>query len=143
MRAPGRASRKRFLISRWANQFRSSVVGTTPQFYLYLGACVLICSGLFHVVVWLIDRGPWDGDVAWRKPILFGLSTGFTVLSIGWLYPKLKPYPFDRILCGLFTSSMVAEVALITVQQWRGVASHFNHATPFDSSVERLMTYLI
>ena len=38
---------------------------------------------------------------------------------------------------------MVAEVALISVQHWRGVESHFNHSTSFDTLVENWMTYLI
>ena len=38
---------------------------------------------------------------------------------------------------------MIAEVALITIQQWRGVASHFNHATPLNTLIESWMTYLI
>ena len=84
-------------------------------------------SGLAHLGVWLFLGGQWEGPVSWRKPILFGISTGMTVLSIGWLVPKLRPSKIDMFLSAGLGISLVVEVALITVQQWRGVASHFNH----------------
>lgn len=30
---------------------------------------------------------------------------------------------------------MLAEVGLITIQQWRGVPSHFNRSTDFDATI--------
>ncbi len=91
----------------------------------------------------MVLGGAWEGSVSWRKPILFGVSTGLTVLSIAWFYSKLRPRKWDSYLCGLFGFAMVAEVALITIQQWRGVGSHFNHTTPLNSLIESWMTYLI
>ena len=114
-----------------------------PQSFLYVSGSLLVLSGLTHVVVWVLLGGDWEGSVSWRKPILFGFSTGLTVSSIAWLYPKLRPWKWDTFLCGLFGFAMIAEVALITIQQWRGVASHFNHATPLDTLIESWMTYLI
>ena len=110
-----------------------------------LNACgaFLVLSGLFHIPVWLFWGGDWEGSVSWRKPILFGISTGATLLSIAWIYPRLRPRDLDTGLYSLLGLSLVAEVALITLQQWRGVESHFNHATQFDATVERWMTYLI
>jgi hypothetical protein len=43
----------------------------------------------------------------------------------------------------IFAVSMFIEVGLITMQRWRGVASHFNSATPFDQTVFALMGTLI
>jgi hypothetical protein len=37
----------------------------------------------------------------------------------------------------------LGEVFLITMQQWRGVASHFNFATPFDDTVVSIMANLV
>lgn len=114
-----------------------------PQKLLYIAGVLLLLSGLAHVVVWLFLGGEWEGAVSWRKPILFGISTGLTVLSAAWLYPKIRPWRWDAYLCGTFGFALVAEVTLITMQQWRGVGSHFNHATAFDKLVENWMTYLI
>ena len=104
---------------------------------------LLALSGVAHFVIWLFAGGDWEGPVSWRKPILFGVSTGVTVLSVAWLYPKLRPRRWDAVLCGLFGFAMVAEVALITIQQWRGLPSHFNYTTTLDAFIEAAMTYCI
>ena len=111
----------------------------------FLAACgtLLILSGVAHLGVWGLDGGEWEGPVSWRKPILFGISTGMTVLSVAWIYSKLQPQRFDTLLLSLLGISLVVEVALITLQQWRGVASHFNHETSFDGRIENWMTILI
>lgn len=120
-----------------------TVKSVAAQRLLYISGALLVLSGLIHVGVWFVLGGDWEGPVSWRKPILFGISTGLTVLSVGWIYPKLKSRKRDSFLCGLFGLAMVAEVALITIQQWRGVASHFNHTTPLNTLIESWMTYLI
>jgi hypothetical protein len=40
-----------------------------------------------------------------------------------------------NVQLGLFTVASVAEVFLVTMQAWRGVPSHFNFETGFDSTV--------
>ena len=110
---------------------------------LYFAGLLLLASGLFHIFVWLHFGGEWEGSVSWRKPILFGISTGLTLLSISWVFNKLRPHKWDVSLCCVLSISLVVEVGLITLQQWRGQASHFNHNTTFDSCVEYLMTALI
>ena len=96
---------------------------------------ILLGSGLFHVFVWIIDGGSWSGDVSWRKPILFGFSAGATVLSVSWVSSKLRPRWGDSLVLVGFSLAMFAEVALITLQQWRGVPSHFNRSTAYDASI--------
>jgi len=107
-----------------------------------LGA-LLIASGLAHVVVWGIDGGAWEGPVTWRKPILFGISAGLTSLSLGWVWSKLPRRRWDGALAAVTAWSLLVEVALIDLQCWRGVASHFNRATPFDSFLYDAMGVLI
>jgi hypothetical protein len=53
--------------------------------YLIGGALVL--SGLFHLGVFAVRGGPWDGPVSWRKPATFGLSFGSTLITISWSGP--------------------------------------------------------
>lgn len=117
-----------------ADQMNSWIV-RREQIYLYIVGLLLVTSGIVHIAVWMFQGGSWEGDVSYRKPILFGLSAGATMLSLGWLVGKLRPRRGDRWLFAAFSAAMLAEVALITMQQWRGVASHFNRDTPFDATV--------
>jgi hypothetical protein len=106
-------------------------------------AMLLIASGLLHLA-WLCWNGAnWEGPLSLRKPILFGISGGLTVWSIGWVLTRLYPLRYDRTFANLMAWGLLLEVALITIQQWRGVASHFNHATTLDASIEHAMLALI
>ena len=104
---------------------------------------LLVVSGLAHVVVWAVLGGPWEGPVTWRKPILFGISGGLTSLSLGWAWSKLPWRRGDDWLAATVAWALLIEVLLIDLQAWRGVASHFNRATPFDSVLYDAMGLLI
>lgn len=107
-----------------------------------LGA-VMVASGLAHVVAWGMLGGPWEGPVTWRKPILFGISGGLTSLSLGWVWSKLPWRMGDVPLATATAWALAIEVALIDLQRWRGVASHFNRATSLDSLLFDAMGGLI
>jgi hypothetical protein len=96
----------------------------------------LIGAGVFHLVVFAVDGGPWQGPVSWRKPATFGLSFGLTLLTVVWLSAHL---PLSgrrrRLLLGVFALDCCVEVGGITLQAWRQVPSHLNRETPFDSAV--------
>lgn len=119
--------------------------------YLYCAGGVLLCSACFHMLVLACDRATerslrssWTGSVSWRKPILFAFSSGVTCASIGWVVGLLGDPPgaarsnrstrIDR-LSFAFSVGICIEVGLISMQTWRGVPSHFNHETPFDSAI--------
>jgi hypothetical protein len=104
---------------------------------------LLMFSGLLHSLVWLVTGESWDGPLSIRKPILFGISTGMTLISLGWVLHKIRPGKYDAIINPLFAIAMLIEVGLISTQYWRGHASHFNHATPLDDTIDQVMTYLI
>jgi len=104
---------------------------------------VLIGSGLLHGIVWAVAGGPWEGPVTWRKPILFGISGGLTALSLGWAWSRLPWRRGDAWLAAATAWALLVEVGLIDLQRWRGVASHFNRGTPFDSFLYDFMGGLI
>lgn len=104
---------------------------------------LLVLSGLLHLGLWATWGGPWEGPVTWRKPILFGLSGGLTSISLGWVWSQLPWRRGDRGLASVTAWALAIEVALIDLQRWRGVASHFNRDTPFDSILYDAMGGLI
>jgi len=104
---------------------------------------VLCASGLFHIALFAITGASWQGPLSLRKPALFGISGGLTVWSIGWLMTQLRPMRTDRFFVNSIAIALLIEVALITMQYWRGVASHFNHATNLDAAIEFMMLALI
>jgi hypothetical protein len=106
----------------------------------YVIGAVLIASGLFHLAVFAVDGGPWEGPVSWRKPTTFGLSFGLTLITIAWVVSFVRVGDRARTtLLGVFAGACVAETALITLQAWRHVPSHFNMETPLNTVISQTL----
>lgn len=103
----------------------------------YLIAAVLFASGLVHLVLQLATGGSWIGPLSMRKPITFGVAFGLTLATITWVTTFIRIRPRLRGgLLAVFALACIAEVAVITLQQWRGVPSHFNVVTtPLNSAL--------
>jgi hypothetical protein len=102
----------------------------------YVVGGVLLLSGLVHLGVLVFSGGTWTGPVSFRKPTTFGVSFGLTVGSAVWASTYLRMSPRIRlVLLSVLMAASVVEVSLITLQAWRGVPSHFNFETPFDSTI--------
>ena len=114
------------------------------QKLLYVIGALLLASGLFHTGVLIVTDGSLVGPVSWRKPIVFGLSAGVTLITVGWIMTFLPKHRIRGwLLSGALGISFLVEVFLIDMQQWRGVPSHFNFSTPFDAAVFSVMGVLI
>lgn len=108
---------------------------------------LLFALGAAHIVLLLVMAliAPFDerqvmGINPWIKPIKFALSIAVYALSIGWILYELPLK--ERMRRGVnlaIASTLVIEIALITMQAARGVTSHFNEATAFDAAVFRVM----
>lgn len=115
-----------------------------PSFRFALGiAAILLISGCVHLAILTISGTTWHGPLSFRKPVLFGISGGMTMWSLAWLMTQLSPKGFDKALINAIATSLFIEVSLITLQTWRGVASHFNHSTSVDAAIEFTMLGLI
>jgi hypothetical protein len=102
----------------------------------YRVGAVLFTSGLVHFVVLVASGTTWEGPLSYRKAMTFGLSFGLTLATLAWATSFLRMKPRTRnVLLGMFTAVSVVEVTLVTVQVWRGVPSHFNFETGFNTLV--------
>jgi hypothetical protein len=102
----------------------------------YVTAAVVFTSGLVHLCILVVSGGTWEGPLSMRKPTTFGLSFGLTLASVAWATSFLTmPARRRSLLLGVFTVVCVVEPALVTLQAWRGVPSHFNFETGFDTAV--------
>lgn len=105
----------------------------------YVVAILAFTSGLFHLIVYAIDGGPWTGPVSWRKPVTFGLSFGIVLATIVWVSTYISIGPKSRtVLVGAFTAASAIEVVGITTQQWRGLPSHFNDEDALSALIGRV-----
>ena len=75
------------------------------------------------------------GDGVWWKPTTFALSIAVYVWTVAWLAAGLRPSRLLRVVRLGTVALLAVEWALIALQAGRGVASHFNGATPFDAAV--------
>lgn len=106
----------------------------------YLVGAALIASGVIHGLILIVGGGCWEGPLSLRKPTTFGLSFGLTLLTIVWVSSFLRLGERTRkILLGGFIAACTLETALVTLQAWRGVPSHFNLETPFDALIARVL----
>jgi len=106
----------------------------------YLVGAALCTSGLLHLVVLVVSGTTWEGPLSYRKAMTFGLSFGLTLATLAWATSFLRMNERVRtLLLGAFTAVSVVETALVTMQVWRGVPSHFNFETGFDTVVSMML----
>jgi hypothetical protein len=104
----------------------------------YLVGVLLLLGGVIHLGILIVTGGSWQGPLSFRKPTTFGLSFGLTLITIVWVTSFLQLRQRTRLaLLGAFTVACAFETALVSLQAWRGVPSHFNVETTFDGVVAR------
>ncbi|WP_240136430.1 hypothetical protein [Streptomyces sp. MUM 178J] len=112
---------------------------TAQQRFLWWCGTLLLASGAVHAVVAAVDWAPWRGAVSWRKPAVFGMSFGVLSWSAVWVMRQLPARRWGWLPASLLGAGSVVEVTMITMQRWRGEASHFNQEAAFDSAVWSVM----
>jgi hypothetical protein len=126
-------------------RMRASLLGywrqaRPAQRFGYLVGGVLVLVGLAHLVAWLVVGGTWQGPVSFRKPTTFGISFGLTTITLSWFTGWLRISDRARwLLIGPLAVADTCEVVWVSLQRWRGVASHFNDDTTLDSLLFTLM----
>jgi len=120
----------------------SWVEGGRVERAAYVVGGLLFLSGLVHLVVLVVSGATWTGPVSLRKAMSFGLSFGLTLATVVWVAHFLRLAPRTRaVLLGALTVTSVVETGLVSTQAWRGVPSHFNFETPFDTAVSMTLAF--
>src|SRR6266511_5952026 len=120
-------------------RMRASLLGDWQQArpaqrFAYLAGGALVLVGLAHLAAWLAVGGARQGPVSFRKPTTFGISFGLTTITLAWVSGHLRLTDCTRwVLLGPLAAADTTEVAWVSTQRWRGVASHFNFATSLDT----------
>lgn len=105
---------------------------------LYTIGAFWVFVALLHTVVLAGTGFEWAGSVSWRKPITFGLSVGMLLATVGWILDRLPNRPRRAgAIAWILGAASTVEVGLITLQAWRGEASHFNS---FDETNARIFS---
>jgi hypothetical protein len=140
--------RKLFLW--WLVEIRSATTSTmdmwrrSPEWPLLVAAQGLLISFAVHGIGFRLARAgiifaptEWEGRTGWRKPVLFGISNAmvFCALAKALRMQGLVPRGAAAHAAAWGT---VLEVGVITLQAWRGVASHFNTSSPLDAALYAL-----
>jgi hypothetical protein len=116
---------------------------TAQQRFLWWCGTLMLASGAVHAVVAAVDGGSWWGAVSWRKPVVFGMSFGILNWSAVWILRQLPVRRWGWLPAGLLGGASMVELVAITLQRWRGEASHFNYKTGFDTAVWGVMSKVI
>lgn len=115
-----------------------------PARILYWGAAFWMASAAVHLGALALDGWQWSGAVSFRKPLVFSLSVGLLLATMGWVLDRLPSRPrLAGALAWTFLVSSSIEVALIAMQAWRGRASHFNVMEAGDGAVFALMGVMV
>lgn len=101
---------------------------------LMLAALVPLAAG-----VWL-DPRTITGAPAWLKPAKFAGSIAIYTFTLAWIFRYIPEWTRTRRFVSRTTAAvMVIELAIISLQAWRGTTSHFNAATPLDGALYTVM----
>ena len=111
------------------------------------GSAPLTATGLAMIVVLAgaaiglaVDPRTVTGAPAWLKPAKFATSIAIYSFTLAWVFTLIPEWPRVRRVVGWTTAvTLVLEIALISMQAFRGTSSHFNVGTLFDGVVFTVM----
>lgn len=95
------------------------------------------------IIPFFLDDRLVAGINPWIKPMKFCLSVGIYCWTIGWILFDIQQKKWTHYLSLVIGITMVIEIFVILYQASRGVMSHYNFETPFDSILFGLMGLMI
>ncbi len=116
------------------NRLRSA---SAPLTITGLAMIALLGAAVIGLVV---DPRTITAAPAWLKPAKFAVSIAIYTLTLAWIFSLIPEWQRTRRIIGWTTAVvMVLEMAIISLQAFRGTTSHFNIATPFDGVLFGMM----
>jgi len=110
---------------------------------LALGGFVILGLMAPTLVALMIDGRTLNGIPVWVKPLKFQASVGLYLLTVAWFFGALPEQVRRgravRVLVAVALAASAFEIAYITLQAGRGLASHYNVGDPFHSTMYTLM----
>jgi hypothetical protein len=102
---------------------------------------LLMLGALAGTLVGLaVDPRIITGAPAWLKPTKFALSIAIYTFTLAWIFSLIPGWLRTRRIVGWTTAVvMVLEMAIISLQAFRGTTSHFNVSTLFDGVLFSVM----
>src|SRR5206468_7340441 len=105
---------------------------------LWIVGTVLLVTMVVHVVALAVRGGPVTGPVSLRKPADFAETGWLLTWSVALILPRLRTRAWQRhVIGGSAVLFGVGETAVMAIQAWRGVPSHYNFSTPLDAALIR------
>jgi len=113
-------------------------------------AWVCVACAVATGIPLLVDSRLVNGAPAWHKPLKFFLSSAIYSFTFAWYLGQDPDRERQRTRRGLASwlgtgiwVALAIELALIAMQAFRGVGSHFNISTWFDARVFNVMGMMI
>jgi len=101
---------------------------------------VMLITLLASLVGIIVDPRIITGMPAWVKPAKFAISISIYSFTLLWFLHFIQGHKrLVSILANAIAVAMLVEMTIIAGQAMRGTTSHFNNATPFDSTLYAIM----
>lgn len=116
------------------------------RYHRPLIALTLIMAALAAVTVVLAITDPREivGQNAWFKPLKFALSIGIYAVTLAWLIGQVRRFRRLADALGTVTAvGLLVEIVIIAGAAAVGTTSHFNIATPLNSTLWAVMAVSI
>lgn len=112
--------------------------------FLTWTAIVSLILFVAAILLSIFDSRLVIGEPAWIKPMKFAVSITLYSGTLAWLLSYVEGHPrLVRWIGGLTALGFLVEYVAIFLQAARGVRSHFNVSTPFDSILFGFMGWFV